>query len=192
MQELINNIVRLFIENPVAQTVGFIAFFFQFLAFLNKSDRKRLMLQFAWFITWFFHYALMWLLTPAIAFLIYGLRNYISANYKPNYKITLIFIIIHTINWVLTYKDIYSILPIVWGLTGIISVFHFRWLAMRTISMIWAFMWLFYNIIEGSIWWIATITILTTANIITITRILLDRRKVKLEEAKKELEPEII
>jgi hypothetical protein len=46
MQEFVNNIVRLFIENPIAQTIGLIAFFFQFLAFLNKDDKKRLMLQF--------------------------------------------------------------------------------------------------------------------------------------------------
>jgi hypothetical protein len=162
------------------------------LAFLNKDDKKRLMLQFTWFLIWFVHYALMWLLTPAIAFLIYWFRNYISAHYKPNYKITAIFIIIHLINWILTYKDINSILPIVWGLIWIISVFHFRGLAMRTISMIWALMWLAYNIIEGSIWWIATIWTLTTVNIITMIRILLDRRRAKLEKAKQELEPEII
>lgn len=76
------------------------------------------------------------------------------------------------------------------AIISIISVFHFRWLAMRFLSMIWAGLWLFYNIKEGSLWWVITILILTTANIITMIRIIISNKKLPKEEL--ELEPELI
>lgn len=40
MHEFLGNIVQLFLANPLAQSVGFVAFGFQLFAFLNKNDKN--------------------------------------------------------------------------------------------------------------------------------------------------------
>jgi len=192
MQEIINNIIWIFNANPVAQTIWLIAFFFQLFAFLNKSDNKRLILQLIWFLIWVWHYALMWLIGPALIYLTLTIRNLVSIKIKPNLKITYIFIILHLLNWYFTYENIYSLLPIIWWFISLISVLHFRWLVMRNLSVFWALLWLVYNIVEWSIWWVITIVILTSANIITIIRIIRDKKKDAKLELKRELEPEYV
>ncbi len=162
--------------NPIGQIIGFIAFTLGLIATLNKCDKKMKNIHWISLIFWVIHYFLIWLYTAVAADFIWALRNFLSVKYKWNIKVIISIIILYLISLIITYKDLYSLLPIISWILVTFAFFKLEWIKMRLVLIFCWSMWLIYTYIWHSIWWLTIEVFLMSANIITITRLLLDKK----------------
>lgn len=177
---MINEIIEYFTKayqiNPIWQIIGLIWFILAIVATLNKCDKKMKNIHWISLIFWVVHYFLIWLYTAVAADLIWAARNFLSVKYKWNKIIIIWLIIIYIIFLIITYKNIYSFLPIVSWILVAFAFFYLEWIKMRLVLMCCSTMWLIYTYIGHSIWWMIIEIFLICANLITITRLLINKK----------------
>lgn len=180
---MINNVLNYLTSayqiNPFWQIFGFIAFILWMIAFLNKND--KLTKNIHWFSLFFrvVHYYIFWLYTWVLCDLIGWFRNFFSLKDKWKKYIFIFFIIIYLLSWYLTYYDTISLLPVISWILATIAYFYLKWIKMRLVLLITPILWIFYDLKWNSIWWIITDVFYTAAHIITISRLIIDKKSTK-------------
>ena len=113
-----------------------IAMFTLFYGLSNKDDTKTLQIIMISMFFWIAHFVAMEVYAWAAWSLIALARIFLSMKYKYNKKIFTWIIIISLISWFLTYKDYYSILPIVWSCISAYWYFFFDKIKLRLFMII--------------------------------------------------------
>jgi hypothetical protein len=151
MTEILNNITDVFNANPVAQTFGLIAFVWQFLAVINKDDKKLIFIQSIAAIFRMIHFWLMWLFITSVIAFINMMRWFVVLKFPKSIKLFLIFVVIYWINAVYNYENIISLLAIIASLTALYAFFFlsWKWIPFRaTLYFVWL-TWMTYHFFES-------------------------------------------
>ena len=163
---------KIFLENPLWQTIWLIAFILWIIAFLHKKDRNLyiwiMIAQFFWVI----HFLFMWLYVWAFVNIIWLLRSFVALKYKHRKKLIFIFIFLYLLIGIVKYNSVVDILPLLAGIFWTLAFLYFSWLKWRIILLICSILWLIYNYIWNSIWWIVTEVFMIMAWLITIFKLI--------------------
>lgn len=165
--------------NPIGQTIGFIWFFLSLIAYLNKKDTNTQIIHGISLAFWSLHFYSIWLLEWSIVNAIWSVRGFASVKYKWNNKVLLLFLLLYIPSLFLTYKNLLSIIPFTWATLNTIAFFKLKWIKMRLLLILCSSLWLIYNYIWHSIWWLVVNVFLILANTITIIRLIIIQ-KIKL------------
>lgn len=140
----------------VSQIFAFVAFLLSLIAFHRKKKEsifKTLMLG---NVLDMIHYLLLGAYSGCITKVIAFLRNEIIVLKEKNKKydkttVLVLLLIIYLISGILTYKNIYSVLPILSAMIYLYVVWNGNALAVKKIGFYCYFLWLIYNICVFSI-----------------------------------------
>ena len=167
---MLENLIKLFLENPIAQIVGFFALIINIFATIVLKNKKFIYWIIITSIVWWIHFLLMWLYSGAIINFIDIIKNYASIKFKKNKKIMYLFILLYLIIWIFLYTDIYSLLPVLASFIWIYSFFSLKWTKLK----IWYFFvvvcWFIYWYLWKSIWWATADWILMISSLIWIIK----------------------
>ncbi len=176
IQEIINYLKEAYIINPIWQIVWFIGFIFSVIAFSNKNDKQTKILHSVSLLFWIVHFFLMWLYIASAVFFVWIFRNLFSIKYKWSTKIMIFFIFMYLIFWFFTFKNIYSILPLTAGILVNFAFFKLEWIKLRFTILFGSFLWITFNFLGHSLWWIAVEMFIEISLMITIFRLYFDKK----------------
>jgi len=166
-----DTIIKIFLENPIAQIIWIIAFIVNFIAYSSSKDK---LVKIIWGIALLIraiHYGLLWLYTGWIIAIIWFFRNIYSIKFLWNKKIMYIFWILYIIGSILTYKSLFSIYSIVAALIYLYALFNLKWLELRYAMIIWNIFWWLYAWYWQSIWLFISEIVFTIGTISSIIKI---------------------
>lgn len=140
----------------ISQIAGFIAFILSLIAYHRKKKSKIFQTMMVANVLDIIHYILLGAYSGCITKVIALVRNEIiiikEKNKKLNNKIVLISLLfIYLVSGVLTYKNIYSILPILAAMIYLNFVWNGNELKVKKCAFYCYFLWLIYNICVFSI-----------------------------------------
>ena len=140
----------------ISQIAGFIAFILSLIAYHRKKKRKIFQTMMVANVLDIIHYILLGAYSGCITKVIALVRNEIiivkEKNKKFNNIIVLIALfIIYLVSGILTYKNIYSILPILAAMIYLYFVWNGNELKVKKCAFYCYFLWLVYNICVFSI-----------------------------------------
>lgn len=161
--------------NTIGQIIGFIWFFLSLIAYLNKKDKNTQIIHGISLAFWSLHFYSIWLLEWSVVNAIWSVRGFASVKYKWNNKVLIFFLILYIPSIILTYKNILSFIPFTWATLNTIAFFKFSWIKMRLLLIFCSSLWLVYNFIWHSIWWLIVNIFLIFANSITIIRLIFEK-----------------
>ncbi len=174
---MIEKIIEIFLENPIGQIIWFIALVINVYSVIFLKNNKLIywisLVSFIWSI----HFFLMWLMVGAFINFMDIFKNYLAVKFKKNKNIMFLFIILYIIIWILTYQNIYSILPIIASILWIYSFFFLENIKMKIWYFFVIIFWSTYSFIGHSIWWVIADFILAFSSLIWIYK---DIRSYKL------------
>jgi len=75
MFEVFHSVINLWLEHPLAQSLGFAASFAYFIAAMQKDDNKLFGFMFCGTLFWLFHYGMLGAWVASIGFIIGAIRN---------------------------------------------------------------------------------------------------------------------
>lgn len=140
----------------ISQIAGFIAFILSLIAYHQKKKGKIFQTMMIANVLDILHYILLGAYSGCITKVIALIRNEIiivkEKNKRFNKKIVLIMLfIIYLISGIITYKNIYSILPILAAVIYLYFVWNGNELKVKRVAFYCYFLWLIYNICVFSI-----------------------------------------
>lgn len=140
----------------ISQIAGFIAFILSLIAYHKKKKSKIFQTMMIANVLDIIHYVLLGAYSGCITKVIALIRNKIiivkEKNKKFNNNIILIVLfIIYSVSGILTYKNIYSILPILSAMIYLYFVWNGNELKVKKCAFYCYFLWLIYNICVFSI-----------------------------------------
>ena len=140
----------------VSQIAGFIAFILSLIAYHQKKKKKIFQTMTIANILDIIHYILLGAYSGCITKVIALIRNEIiiikEKNKKFNSKIILIILFaIYLVSGILTYKNLYSILPILAAMIYLYFIWNGNELKVKKVAFYCYFLWLIYNICVFSI-----------------------------------------
>lgn len=167
-------------ENFISQIIGFLAFVVFVISIQQKKKRQIIFLQ----ILSFFLYALQYFIIEAysgmIIFIINMLRSIVFScemkNKRTNNLCLTIFIVLSVMCGVLTYKNIYDILPILASLLSVIFTWQPSTKILRFGQIFICMLWIIYDIFV-----LAYIGILTESLIIIFTIVAIINIEYKID-----------
>lgn len=172
-------------QNYIAQGIGFIALMIAILSFQKNSNKGILSFQVISTTMFFVHFFLLGAYTGAVMNLIGAFRNvvfYSRGKRWADSKIWLyVFIFASAIAGILTWKNLFSFLPIFGMILGTISFWVKNPKHTRYLNMIVSPSWLIYNFISSSIAGIFTEVIVIISIVVAIIRF--DIRKSNSKKA---------
>lgn len=168
ISEYINSIISLFLANPVAQTIGFIAMICVWIAFLSKDDLKTIKMLFIANIFWWILFLLLESYAGLVATIISSIRLYLSIKYKKNVKVFWLIIMLIIIMWIITCNNYISLLPVLCSLIWTYSFFFFSNLTLRIWCLINSILRFIYHYYIWSIWWVINEIVVQILLLITI------------------------
>lgn len=165
---MLESLIKVFIENPVAQAVGIFALFINIISIIFFKNNKFIYWIIITSLVWWIHFLFMWLYSGAIVNFIDIIKNYFSIKFKKNKKVMFIFIFIYLIIWIFLYTDIYSLLPVLASFIWIYSFFLLKWRKLKIWYFFVVLCWFIYWYIWNSIWWATADFTLMISSIIWI------------------------
>jgi tetrahydromethanopterin S-methyltransferase subunit D len=112
---MLDGFVALYLENPLAQSFGFLGMILVLSAFLQKEDNKTIQILALANIFWIGHFFLL-AAYPALASSIIGMvRMFLSLKYKKNKRVFYGILAVVILMGVITYEDHISLLPTLAG-----------------------------------------------------------------------------
>lgn len=162
----INNLPNIFLENILAQTIWIIAFFISSYNFLFCKDRRFIIFTAIASFFWWIHFLLLWFASEEILFFwllsawlvnFFDIfKNLISLKYEKNLKLVLWITAIYIIIWIFTYNWYISIIPTLTAIISTYLVFFVRWIYLNLGFLFIIVLWMIFNYISNSIWWLMT------------------------------------
>ena len=161
-------------KNLAIQAIGFIGLFFVALSFQNKQRKGILLFQMLASVFYVIHFLLLGALTGFIMNLISIARCYVFYNKEKEWaskKIWLyFFMVLATLGAVFTWKNSFSILPMIGMCVGTASFWMNNPKHIRLLILISPPCWFTYNLISGSIAGMITEIFSLTSVVIGIIR----------------------
>ena len=161
-------------KNLIAQSIGFAGLICGILSFQNKERKGILFFLILSSMAYFFHYMLLGALTGSVLNLIGAVRNYVFYQREKdwaNKKIWLyLFIGIYLLSTFYTWKNYFSLLPLVAALIGSVSLWLKNPKYTRMIMLTTPPCWFTYNLVSGSIPGLLTEVFNFTSIIVGIVR----------------------
>ena len=164
--------IRLFQENPWAQTMSLLGMAITLYGFMQTDDNKVKKILFISVFAWIGHHLLMWLYIAAVASLISLLRIILSMKYHKNIYAFYFIMTLSIVFWVLTYESFIHTIPILTGIIWTIAFTFFHGFILRILSLLWSALWLWFAISVGSIGWMINEVFVQFVLLITIIRML--------------------
>lgn len=173
--------LTIFQENPIAQSIGFVAVAVNIVAFATSKDKKFLVFMAISSLIWGIHFCLMGLLSAAGVSLFDVIKNIIALKYKRNLKLMLFFLGAYLLIWILTFdsNNLVSLIPIVNSLLSIYFIFYLKEVRLKLGFLLILFFRFSYNYLGHSLWGMMSDTILFFSWIYWIYRILQKKKKLK-------------
>ena len=165
---MIEKLIEIFLENPVAQIIGLIALVINIYSVIFLKNNKFLYWITIVSLVWGMHFYLMWLIVWAFINFVDIFKNYLAIKFKKDRNVMLLFILLYIIIWILTYQNIYSILPIIASIIWIYSFFFLEDVKLKVWYFFVVIFWFTYVLIWHSIWWIIADFILAISSLIWI------------------------
>lgn len=142
-------------KNLIAQSIGFIGLLCGVLSFQNKRRKGILFFLILSCLSYFFHFLLLGALTGSVMNLVGALRNFVfyqRGKDWANKKIWLyLFMVVYILSTIFTWKNYFSLLPLVAALIGSVSLWMNEPRRTRLMMLTTPPCWFTYNLVSGSI-----------------------------------------
>lgn len=179
---MIDQVIQYFVDayalNPIAQVIWGIAFLVSVYNFVFCQNKKFIIVTAIASAIWWAHFMSLWLLAAWLVNIFDVFKNLISLKYERNLKWVLWFSLIYIIIWYFSYSGSWiSIIPTITAILSTYLVFYVRgiWL---NIWFLWIIaLWMIYNYIWNSIWWLSTDIFLIWFWLLWILRQILQNKK---------------
>lgn len=139
----------------IAQAIGFIGLFLAILSFQQKQRKGILFFQILSSGVYFCHFLLLGALTGAVMNIFGAMRNWVFYHKEKTWANKVIwlylFLALYTVSTVLTWKNIYSIFPLIGMYSGTVSFWLKTPKYIRLVVLFAPPCWFTYNLISGSI-----------------------------------------
>jgi len=189
--EIINLVKDLFVENLLWQIIWLIAFLVSVYNFLFCKNKKFIVFTMIASGVWWIHFYSLGLLSAAFVNSVDVIKNALALKYKKSFKIASLFMIFYIIIWYFTYSWFIWLIPIITWVLSTFLVFYVRWIWLNLGFMWIVMMWMVYNFVGQSIWWLSTDIVILVSWIIWVARIILEEKRKKRKKLKKKLEKNI-
>ena len=168
----------------IAQIIGFIAFVISLLAYHRKKKEKIFQTMMIANVLDIVHYLLLNAYSGCVTKVIALLRNKIIIVKEKNKKINnnMVLVILfsaYLISGILTYKNIYSVLPILAAMIYLYFVWNGNELKVKKVAFYCYFLWLAYNIFVFSIAGIVSNVVSILSTFIAIHKEITNEKNVK-------------
>lgn len=141
-------------QNPIWQSLGIIAMLIICFWMSRKDDRQSKLIIMSSMVVWIIHFIYMGIYSWAVWSAVALLRIFLSVRFQWS-KPAFIFIILLTLLlWMLTYDNIYDILPIFWSVVAAIGFFFFEKLKLRLFMLVTSIFRFSFSVWNGLIGWI--------------------------------------
>jgi hypothetical protein len=148
--DIFESLNALFWHDPLAQIIGFIAFFVGASAFLQKDDQMLRYYLTAFTFLMAVHFLMLDLWTTAIIALLGSTRNYVS-SLTNNVWVMLLFLLATWLMAIPNSSDWVHLLPVLGVTLGTWAVFKEQGIRMRILMFLGSACWLSHNYLVGSI-----------------------------------------
>lgn len=170
----------------ISQIAGFIAFALSLIAYHRNKKEKIFQTMMIANVLDIVHYLLLGAYSGCITKIIALVRNEIIIIKEKNKRfdsilVLIILLVVYLISGILTYENIYSILPILAAMTYLYFVWNGNELKVKKIAFYCYFLWLIYNICIFSI---AGITSNCVSIISTFIAVYNEKNKKSMENVK--------
>ena len=168
VSKIIFQLFELFMQNPIWQTLGILAFLVSIINFAFMKDKKFIIWTLIASIFWWIHFHSIWALAAAYINYFDVIKNALALKYERNKKWMYAFFAIYSLIWIFTFLNInlktfsiwdynyFSLFPTFCSLFSTYLVFNTRWIKMKSWFLLVVASWLVYNITYWSIWWVMT------------------------------------
>lgn len=146
--------IEVLLQNPIWQWLWIIAMLILFYWLTNKDDSKTLKIIMISMLFWIAHFTVMEVYAWVAWSVIWLARVFLSMKYKYNKKIFTWIIIVSILAGILTYKDYYSILPIIGSCISAYWYFFFEKIKLRIFMIVTSLFWFTFSLWNWLIWWI--------------------------------------
>lgn len=187
MEIFLNYIITTFNENPIWQTIWFIALFVNIIAFVTSKDNKFLIYMVISSFIWWLHFYYIDLKVAAYISFFDILKNLLALKYKKNEYIFYFLLISYFLIWFFTFEpnSLISIIPAFNSLLSVFFIYYLKWIKLKIWFLFILALWFIYNFFWNSLWGMLSDTILFVSWIIWIFNIL---RENKNESSEKKLD----
>lgn len=165
---MLENIWKLFLENPFGQTIWIIAFLISIYNFLFCKDKKFIIVTAIASLVWWIHFFAIGALVASYINFFDIFKNLASLKWERQKSWMWKFIFAYSIIWLYTFLNIdfltltiwelnyFSLLPTFSAIFSTYLVFMVRWVKMKLWFLLVVLAWLIYNLAFGSIGWVMT------------------------------------
>jgi len=149
---LLSGVISTFSENPLGQSLGFIAMFIGFFGYATSDDTKIVKIFIVANIFWLIHFIFIYNLAAVGATVIAVVRLILSLRYRKSRKV-LIWVVVASIAFGIVSFDgrVISILPLLATIIATYGFFFLEKLNLRILLFFVSIMWLIYHLGTGSI-----------------------------------------
>lgn len=172
----------------LAQCVGYVAYVLGVWAFLQKSDRRLKGFNSCQSLVYAVHFTLLGNSSAAASSLLSGIRSYLSLKTRSPYLAAAVIVVNVALGFVFA-KSAAGWLPVIGSCMATLAMFLMRGVRMRVVLLMSTSLWLTNNILSGSIGGTLLETTIATINIITITRLLKERARIRQAELCSDSQP---
>lgn len=145
----------MFLENPIGQSLWFVAMFFWIYGFLVTDDRKTIKLFIVSCVFWIIHFIFMENYGALGATVIWLIRLILSLKYKKNTSIFVGILACTLALWLYSYNgQVISMLPLFATAISSYAFFFLEKAKLRIVLAGVSLMWLTYHLETGSISWV--------------------------------------
>jgi uncharacterized membrane protein YjjB (DUF3815 family) len=164
------------IDEVIAQVFGIFSFILGVSAFYQKDDKKLKIVMLLLNCNHLIHFLLLGSLVSAVGALLGAIRTFVAMHSRSQY-IAWVFICISIVGGAFLTEQWIDWLPILGTIVGTYSIFYLSGIKLRIGFLIGACCWLSNNVAIGSIGGTLLECSVIAMNMITITRLYLDRQK---------------
>jgi hypothetical protein len=170
-----NEILEIFWMNPIGQTFGILGMITVISAFLQKEDTNVVKILVFAHVFWAGHFYFMEIYAWLWVVIIWTLRLLMSMKYKKNNKIFLSVLFVTILTGIFTYKDVYSIFPVIASCLGTYGFFYLEKVKLRLLLLFVSAFWFSFHYIHFSIWGVINESIIQVVHLATIYRLLVEQ-----------------
>lgn len=153
------------------QLVGFVGTFFYLISFQFKNNKTLFRVQFIAYLFYSLHFFLLGAYTGSLSYIVELTKAFCLASdnkFLRSNKMCIILCVTQTIVGIITYEDLYSILPIIANLSVIIAGYSYNPKYIRLVGcLINSPLWIVHNVIVGS--WAGVVDELITETSIVVS-----------------------
>ncbi len=166
-------------EFSLAQALGFVSFAIGISAFYQKDDRKLKIVMLIFNLNHLVHFFLLGSMTSTLSAALSATRTGMSIYTSSKY-VAAIFVVLGLGMGLAVADNWWDMWPILGTVIGTYAVFMLKGITMRFAFLTGAICWLINNIIVGSIGGIMLEATLICVNLLTIYRLLGDKKKTEI------------